>query len=34
MNEQFKKDKKFIKNIIGNNFKTTDHNKKMRIIIY
>ena len=34
MNEQYKKDKKLLKNIISNNVKTTDHNKKMKIIIY
>ena len=34
MNEQYKKDEKLIKDIISNNVKTTDHNKKMKIIIY
>ena len=34
MNEQCKKDEKLIKDIISNNDKNTDHNKKMKIIIY
>ena len=31
MNDQYKKDEKII---IRNNVKTTDHNKKLKIIIY
>ena len=34
MNEQCKKDEKLMIDIISNNVKTTDHNKKLKIIIY
>ena len=34
MNEQNKKDEKIIKDIISNNFKIADNNKKMIIILY
>ena len=34
MNDQYKKDKKIIKDIISNNVKTTDHDKRLKNIIY
>ena len=34
MNDHYKKDEKIIKDIISNNVKTTDHNKRLKIIIY
>ena len=34
MNHQYKKDETIIKDIISNNVKTTDHNKRMKMIIY
>ena len=34
MNEQYKKDEKIIKHIVSNNVMTTDHNKRMQIIMY
>ena len=34
MNEQYKKDEKIIKDIISNTGKTTDHYKRLKIIIY
>ena len=33
MNEQYKKAEKIIKDIISNNVKTTDHKKRIKIII-
>ena len=34
INEQYKKGQQIINDIISNNVKTTDHNKRMQIIIY
>ena len=34
MNDQYKKDEKIIKDIISSNVKITDHNKRLKIVIY
>ena len=34
MNDRYKKDEKKIKHIVSNNVMTTDHNKRMQIIMY
>ena len=34
MNDQYTTDEKIIKDIISNNVKTTDHNKRLKIIIF